>query len=310
MGLIPAHGPCLPVNIPGKGKHMNTNTRIRVLIHCRGAGTDLFRTLVSLACQTVGAQRLHVVLASTEPRAHLGPEARMLQNSLAFHNVEVRDASGVHPVDSLNSAALDGQEETLALVPEGARLSPRFAAACLQALDRQQAQAAFPLHTAGTPDNSPLVAAWNRLRPFSAEQLTRCNPIGPAALVRREAWERHGGMRPGIQLAMWDFWLRLALSGAGITRVPELLAFCRPLHKLPPWQDGQAKALLVAAAPGAFEPDVCRWALALLRDDAWAKPFATGIIPTPREVRAMFAGQPAPHRAPSWGWGPGDMRTA
>lgn len=289
---------------------MNTNTRIRVVIRCRGAGADIFRTLVSLACQTVGPQRLSIVLASTQPQQHHGPEALLLQSSLGFHSVEVLDAAGQHPVKSINAAVLGGQEETLALVPEGARLSPRFAARCLEALERQQAQAAFPLHTAGTPDNSPLITAWNRVRPFSTEQLTRCNPIGPAALVRREAWERLGGLRPDLQLYFWDFWLRLALSGGGIVRVPELLAYCRPQHKLPPWQDGQAKSLLVTSMPGAFDPDACRWALALLRDEAWAKPFVPGIIPAPREVRAMHAGQGAPHRAPAWGWGPGDLRTA
>lgn len=289
---------------------MNTNTRIRVVIRCRGAGADIFRTLISLACQTVGPQRLSVVLASTRRQEHLGPEARLLQTSLGFQSVEVQDAAGQHPVQALNAAVSGGQEETLALVPEGARLSPRFAASCLDALERQNAQAAFPLHTAGTPDNSPLIAALNRVRPFSVEQLTRCNSIGPAALVRREAWGRLGGLRPGLQLHLWDFWLRLALSGGGIVRVPELLAYCRPPHKLPTWQDGQAKALLVASMPGAFDPDACRWALAFLRDEAWAKPCAPGIIPSPREVRAMHAGQGEPHRAPAWGWGPGGLRTA
>lgn len=289
---------------------MNTNTRIRVLIRCRGAGADIFRTLVSLACQTVGPQRLSVVLASTRPQQHLGPEAALLHSSLGFHSVEVQDAAGRSPVQALNAAASGGREQTLALVPEGARLSPRFAASCLDALERQQAQAAFSLHTAGTPDKTPLITAWNRVRPFSTEQLTRCNPIGPAALVRREAWKRLDGLRPGLQLFLWDFWLRLALSDGDIVRVPELLAYCRPQHTLPPWQDGQAKALLVARMPGAFEPDACRWALALLRDEAWAQPFLPGVIPAPGEVRAMHAGQGAPHRAPAWGWGPGDLRTA
>lgn len=285
---------------------MHTNARIRVLIHCRGAGADLFRTLVSLSCQTVGPQRLNVVLASTAPGEHLSKEARLLQRSLGFQSLEVQDARNIHPAKALNIAALQGQEETLALAPEGARLSPRFMASCLQTLDLKQAQAAYPAHTAGSPDSKPL----SRLRPFSTEQLTRFNPVGPAVLVRRQAWEKLGGLRPGVQLTMWDFWLRLALSGGGILRVPELLAFCRPLHKLPPWQDGQAKALLVVALPGAFETAVCRWALALLRGDAWASPFAQGLVPAPRDVQAMFAGQPASQPPKPKSWNGGDMRTA
>ncbi|MGE4263450.1 MAG: glycosyltransferase family 2 protein [Desulfovibrio sp.] len=280
---------------------MDANTRIRVLIHCHSAGPDLFRTLVSLACQTVGPQRLNIVLASTAPQDHRTNEARLLHDSLGFRSVAVLDATGQHPAQALNLAAREGQEETLALVPQGARLSPLFAVSCMRALSARQAEASYCMHTAGAPDATPQV----RARPFNTEQLARLNPIGPAALVRREAWQRLGGLRPSVQLNMWDFWLRMALSGGNIARVPELLAFCRPLHTLPPWQDGQAKALLVAALPGAFEPDVCRWALAHLRGDAWAQPFATGVIPAPRDVQAMFAGQP-PQRSPrllSWGSG-------
>jgi len=285
---------------------MNTNTRIRVLIHCHSAGMDLFRTLMSLSCQTVGPQRLNIVLASTAPQDHRTNEARLLHGSFGFKSVEVQDASGLHQAKALNIAALDGQEDTLTLVPQGTRLSPRFIANCLHALCAKQAQAAYPMHTAGAPDATPLV----RIRPFSAEQLARFNPVGPAVLVRRETWKRLGGLRSSVQLTMWDFWLRLALSGGGIARVPELLAFCPPLHTLPPWQDGQAKALLVAAIPGAFEPDVCRWALALLRGDAWAQSFATGVIPAPRDVQAMFAGQP-PRLCP-WPqfWTSNGIRTA
>lgn len=285
---------------------METTTRIRVLIHCRSAGTDLFRTLVSLACQTVGPQRLNVVLASTMPQTHRTDEARMLQSSLGFKNLTVLDAAGMHPSLALNSAAQDGQEEVLALAPEGARLSPRFMQSCLKALEANNAQAAYPLHTAGAPDATPLV----RLRPFSAEQLTRANPVGPAALIRRQCWERLGGLRPGLQLSQWDLWLRLALSGYGLVRVPELLAFCRPLNRLSPWQDGQAKALLVSSLPGAFEPDVCRWALAHLRGDAWALPFTTGLIPSPRDVQDMFAGLSVPQRTRPLSWNGGSTLTA
>lgn len=265
---------------------MNNSTRIRVLIHCRGAGPDLFRTLVSLAGQSTGPRRIHVSLASTRPEEHDGEESRLLHKALDFHAVDVLDASRLHPVQALNDSAAAGNEEWLTLVPEGARLGRRFLARCLEAAADRGVQAVFPLHTAGSPSGEPLAT----LKPFSPEQLVRTNPVGPVALVRREAWTRLRGLRPAVQLAMWDFWLRLALTGGDIVRVPEILADCRALHRLPPWQDGEAKALLVIGQPGAFEPEVCRWALALLRGDPWARPFEQGRIPSPRDVQAMFAG--------------------
>lgn len=268
---------------------MNASNRIRVLLHCRGAGADLFRTLVSLSCQSVGAKRLSVVLASCAPEEHETAEARLLHSALNFRSLEVLDASELHPAKALNVTALDGDEAWLLLAPEGTRLSPRFVERCLHAA-RPNTQAVYPGHTAGSPDGAPLT----RVRPFSPEQLLRVNPVGPAAMLRRSAWERLGGLRPGVRLVMWDLWLRMSFAGGEIVRVPELLAHCRPLHRLSSTQDGQAKALLVVGAPGAFEPDVCRWALALLRGDAWAQPFEPGRIPSPREVRAMFTGLRTP----------------
>lgn len=277
---------------------MNDTTRIRVLIHCRGAGADLFRTLVSLACQTIGPKRLNIALASTAPAEHTTAEARLLHGALNFRSIELLDATSLHPAQALNIAALEGSEEWLVLVPEGTRLSPRFMARCMEAGRGQNVQGVYCSHTAGSPDSIPLA----RSRPFSPEQLVRMNPVGPASLVRREAWEKLGGLRIDTRLVMWDFWLRLALAHGRIIRVPDLLAFCRPLPQLSPWQDGKAKALLVVGMPGAFEPDVCRWAVALLRGDTWALPFEPGRIPAPRDVQAMFAGVPASIRPehPAW----------
>lgn len=285
---------------------MNTNTRLRVLIHCRGAGAEIFRTLVSLACQTIGPQRLNIVLASTAPEEHASPEANLLHSALGFQSITIIDAARLHPIQALNIAALEGEEQWLALVPAGARLAPRFMARCLDSALEAKIHAVYPAHTAGSPGGVPLT----RVRPFNAEQLVRTNPVGPAALVRREAWQRLGGLRPGAQLPHWDFWLRLALAGGDIKRVPELLLFSRPMDRLAPWQDGQAKALLVIGLPGAFEPDVCRWALALLRGDPWAKPFEQGQIPGAREVRAMFAGLSMPLRPDHAAWSAPRVGTA
>jgi len=288
---------------------MQTSARIRVLIHCRGADAELFRTLVSLSRQTIGSKRFDIALASSAPAEHASREARLLHSALDFGSVDVLDATAQSPARALNIAALNtsagGAEQWLLPVPTGTRLSPRFAAACLAAADART-QAVFSAHTAGTVDGAPFI----RVRPFSVEQLTRCNPVGSTALVRREAWETLGGLRPELRLAMWDFWLRLALSGGGIARVPTLLTYGRPLSRQTSWRDGQAKALLVVATPGAFEPDVCRWALALLRGDTWAQPFDSGRIPTPREVRTMAAEALARTYAARPEWEPEGLRTA
>lgn len=275
---------------------MNANDRIRLLIHCRSAtNAALMRTLASLAVQDIGPSRIDVVLASAVPRSLAEHDAVSLRNRIEFHSIHTIDTTGMTPGMALNAAADNAEQDTLALVPEGARLSPKFLHDGLAAMEQHHAQAAYAVHTAGSPCGSPLI----RLRPFRPEHLFRTNPVGPAALVRREAWERLGGLRPRLRLALWDFWLRLILSGGSIAHVQKLQAFCPSAHKLSPGIDGRSKALLVAETPGAFEPDVCRWALALLRGDPWATPFRPGTIPTPGEVRAMFT-EMAAHTPHPW----------
>lgn len=278
---------------------MSATNRIRVLVRSRGTGTDIFRTLVSLACQDIGPKRLEIVLAATDPDLHAGPEARLLHSALDFALVQVLDVRGLTPAQALNLSAADGDAEHLALVPEGARLHPQFMSRCLSALrGRKSAQAVFCGHTAGSADSKP----FSRRPAFRPEQLIRRNAVGPVALVQRTAWDILAGLHPNLDYSLWDFWLRLVLASGRLEQVSGLLASCPPLRRLSSQQDGRAKALLVVHTPGAFEPDVCRWAMALLRGDPWAAPFEPGVIPSPRDVAALFAGLDLPLRPGSFGW--------
>lgn len=268
---------------------MNTSTRIRVLIHCREAGIETIRTLVSLSGQSVGSRRLNITLASTEPESHSEGEARRLYAALDFNSLEVMDARGLSPAQALNLAA-EGLEDHILLLDNGTRLSPYYIARCLEALDRRKADAATSAHTGPGADRNPL----ERLKPFSPDRLVRMNPLGPAALIRREAWEELDGLRTSLALFRWDFWLRLAMAGGVIAYLSDILASAPATAPMPPARDGHAKAMLVVSSPGAFEPAVCRWALAHLRGEAWATSFESGRIPGQRDVDGLFARQPMP----------------
>jgi hypothetical protein len=278
---------------------MDATNSIRVLVRSRGTGTDIFRTLVTLACQDIGPKRLELVLAATNPDLHTGPEATLLHSALGFDSVTVLDTRGLTAAQALNVAAEDGNAGHLALVPEGTRLDPQFLSRCLSTMrGRKSPQVVFSEHTAGTADLRP----FTRRPGFRPEQLLRRNPIGPVALIQRTAWDILSGLHPNLEYCLWDFWLRLALAGGRLAQVPGLLAYTPPFDRLSSEQDGRAKAMLVVHTPGAFEPDVCRWAMALLRGDPWASPFDPGVIPSPRDVAALFAGMDLPLRPGSFGW--------
>lgn len=215
---------------------------------------------------------------------------------------------------ALNRAARDAGGEFLALVPVGARLPEGLTERCVAALEKFPAtQAVYPAHTAGDAAFQPFVTQ----TAFRPATLMRRNAVGPVAVIRRAAWEQLGGLRTGlsISMALWDFWLRLALAHPApdsIRRLPAPLAQCPARGALchnadagadarddtrddagddardDARDDGRAKALLVVHTPGAFENDVCRWAMALLRGEAWARSHAPGLIPTAAEVRRMW----------------------
>ncbi len=285
---------------------MTISTRIRVVVYNRSPRAELHRTLVSLACQDIGAARLDICLASARATTLRDQGTKRLLDALALSRIEAADSSGLSMAQAVNSAA-SGNAGHLAFVPAGTRLHPQFLSRLLGALDRTpEASAAYSGHTAGNAEGLAFV----RTRPFRQEMLTRRNPVGPAALITGAAWQKLGGLRPGLWHFWWDLWLRLALGGSSIVQVPELLASCPPVQRLGKAEDGAAKALLVTHTPGAFEPDVCRWAMAHLRGDSWAGPFERGRIPGPRDVLGMWAGF-SPAIAPgSEAWGSHLRRTA
>ncbi len=208
---------------------------------------------------------------------------------------EHQSGESANSPQDINRAARDSAGGFLALVPAGSRLPEGLLQRCVAALEEHPAtQAVYPAHTAGDAASRPFMAQG----PFRPVSLTRRNSVGPVAVIRRGAWDKLGGLRTGLSLtmALWDFWLRLALAHpdpASIRRLPALLAQCPPRdafaqHGNDARNDGRAKALLVVHTPGAFEADVCRWAMALLRGEAWARPHAPGLIPTAAEVRRMW----------------------
>jgi len=67
------------------------------------------------------------------------------------------------------------------------------------------------------------------IQDFNANDLTRtCFICQPACFVRRAAYERAGGLDPGLHYTMdWDLWCRLSDSGANFHYLREVLAAVR-----------------------------------------------------------------------------------
>jgi glycosyltransferase involved in cell wall biosynthesis len=73
------------------------------------------------------------------------------------------------------------------------------------------------------------LAYFPSIQEFDAKTLTRtCFICQPACFVRRETYERVGGLNPVLQYTMdWDLWCRLSNSGAQFYYLQEVLAAVR-----------------------------------------------------------------------------------
>ena len=277
---------------------MSRPERVRVVVYApRSAGPALHRTLISLARQDLDPARLEIAFPTSKSVALDDPKDQLLVNALDLKRVEVVDDSGLTASQAINLAA-QGSADHIAFVPEGARLHPEFLTRLLGALPDSQLAAAFCGHTAGNAEG----IAYVRSPAYQQEMLTRRNPIGPAVLIKAQSWNSLHGLRADLRLHWWDLWLRLVMAGGQINQVPDLLASCPSGHRWGPKDDGTAKAMLVVQTPGAFAPDVCRWALAHLRGDSWATSFTRGRIPTPRDVAELWSGFNPALRTGAPGW--------
>ena len=265
---------------------MTRPERVRVVVYAaRSASPALHRTLISLARQDLDPDRMEIAVPTSKSVALDDPKDQLLVNALELKHVEMVDASGFTASQAINLAA-QGSTDHIAFVPEGARLHPGFLTRLLGALPNSQLAAAFCGHTAGNAEG----IAYVRSPTYQREMLTRRNPVGPAMLIKAQSWNSLHGLRADLRLHWWDLWLRHVLAGGHIHQVPDLLASCPSGHRWGPKADGTAKAMLVVQTPGAFEPDVCRWAMAHLRGDSWATSFTRGRIPSPREVADLWSG--------------------
>ncbi|HWQ12410.1 MAG TPA: glycosyltransferase, partial [Roseiflexaceae bacterium] len=103
---------------------------------------------------------------------------------------------------------------------------------------------------------------------YSLERLRFDNPMIPATLFRRRAWEQVGGfdeeMRRGFE--DWDFWLRLAEAGwEGLHLPAPLVRYRRSPRSMltDSWRrDLQLRAALMLRHPALYEHEFLAWACA------------------------------------------------
>lgn len=245
--------------------------------------TPLFHPLMrSLVRQTTGLGDVQVLVVRPRTDAPFPAGLQRWSAILPCREFLLLDADGTGKAALANAGAARAEGRSLLFLSPGHRLLPGFLETCLAELD----QGADGVYVDRILAEDRVLRRHN-LPDFLPRALQTANPLGQAVLLRRELFERCGGLSGRTSYAFWELWIRACQQGFVLRRVPRPLL----LSTLPaPLQEVNARqeALLVVRNHAFFPDLVLRWALALLRGEAWALPMGPGRTPNERQVRLLL----------------------
>ena len=265
---------------------MRERPRISVILVADGRQSSFHPLLRSLARQVPLLREVQVLAVRGGDAPGFSPGLLRWGSILPCADFVFLDCPETGPTAPANAAARRAEGEALLFLDSRHRLLPGHLETCLAALE-QGADAVYPDRV--LMDGNLL--RYRRQPDFHPEQLRVGNPLGRAALLRREVWEENGGLAGRTRFGHWEMWLRAVQRGRTLARVPRpLRCTAAPSPQAP--EDGRHEALLVIRNSAFFADEVVRWALALLRGEAWALPAGPGRAPNERQTRLMLENAP------------------
>lgn len=269
---------------------MRVDKYVSIIVSDLETHQSLPRLLQSVAQQSTGLERTEIVIAGSG--AH-PPSAKSIWSAItgieAIKLVNISD-SGT-PAQAKNLAIESSEGNYLVLLRPDYRLDPKYMTTAFTVFDENpEVDVMYSDYIRMAPKKSAIRPGMIQLPDFNEELLQTQNILGPAAMIRREAFERMDGFRDNTQYRDWDLWIQAALSGSNFYHVNYPLASCE--HAKVSFreraEDGRYKAMLVINNQAFFHMHTVRWALSYLRGDEWAQAFSFMTIPTPMEVSRMM----------------------
>lgn len=261
---------------------MQSQPNVSVVLTMDGDNRLFHPLMRSLVRQSSGLADVQVLVV--RPRQEEPFPAGLLRWSaiLPCREFLLLEAPGKTAAALAQAGAARATGRRLLFLAPGHRLLPKHLETCLAALEKG-ADAAY----------SDLMLADGRilrrrsLPSFNPRVLQAGNPLGRAVLLKRELFEACGGIGQRTRYGFWELWIRAAQNGFALERIPRpLLIGVRPGPA--PDMSGRHEALVVVRNHSFFPDMVLRWALALLRGEAWALPLAPGCAPNERQVRLLL----------------------
>lgn len=275
---------------------MNSIAAFSFIIHDHHGADRLARFFHSLAAQDLPANRLEVCIVSTGESDDVIRLARRCNEYLCGFALQVIPASGERASAAMNLGLDHCSGLLAACIHPGLRLDPLFVTQHLAALrDRPEADIFCADFVQSGRRGTGLIRSHGPL----VDRLRSLDTLGPLPVFTARA-RRICRFRDASPFPSWELGIQAAQRG---------LRFCRvhsPLYSVnhSDWKSsGTAEELarLVTRQCGFFHVDQVRWALSVLRHQAWALAHNALRIPSPREVRELMETQVWEQRLPQFG---------
>lgn len=263
--------------------------RLSIIIPNYNYGQYLGRLAVSLGNQTIGLDLCEIIFVDDGSTDDSIKQSMMLQSLPCARFEPIFLGHCGLPGAVRNKGMEQAQGEFIVCIDPDDLPGPDWLACCVAALE--SAPDAGVAYTSFTrvENREP---AEIRLPEFDPTLLANQNILPPAAVIRREVYEKSEGYRTNTTYEDWDFWIQAALNGFGFAFVDQIL-FVHMVHGqnfsfAAREKDAEAKAAIVLNNPEFFPAGVRHWARSVMAGETWAWSFPRGIIPILEDVEKLL----------------------
>ncbi|WP_419788147.1 glycosyltransferase [Pseudodesulfovibrio sp.] len=270
---------------------MTYTSHVSIIVSDLEAHPSMPRLMQSIARQSTGLECVEIVVAGHEPHPESTLSAwRAITDSDDITLLTLdREAT---PSRARNAAVAATTGDLLLFLRPDYRIDPKYLITALPLFENNpDVDILYPDYIRLAPKRaSSGQSGLVQLPDFDEHLLQAQNFIGPAVMVRREAWDDTVGFRDNTVYRDWDMWVQLAATGHGFFHVNYPLASCEhaKITFRERAEDGRRKAMLVINNQSFFHMHTVRWALSYLRGNAWAQAGRFMTIPSPIEVTRMI----------------------
>ncbi|WP_319467275.1 glycosyltransferase [uncultured Pseudodesulfovibrio sp.] len=269
---------------------MPSRNLVSIIISDMETHPSLPRLLQSVASQSIGLERTEILIAHNT--THSSEDASVWSAIAGTDNIrQIPLDKNILPSQARNAAAASSNGEFLIFLRPDYRLDPKYMTTALSVFDdKPETDIIYTDYIRLNAKKSTVRPGMVQLPDFDDALLQTQNILGPAVMLRREAWDSTQGFRDNTVYRDWDLWIQTALAGNQFLRVNYPLASCEhgKISFRERAEDGRYKAMIVINNQAYFHMHTVRWALSYLRGDAWAQAFGFMNIPGPMDVTKMM----------------------